>query len=65
MKSRGGFDGAVATFDKYKRYLISMNTQLVTPLVIVGLEAPETFKVVHEQLTPTKKIGNIEKFGNN
>ena len=65
MKSRGGFDGAVATFDKYKRYLISMNTQLVTPLVIVGLEAPETFKVVHEQLTPTKKIGNIEKFENN
>ena len=42
-----------------------MNTQLVTPLVIVGLKAPETFKVVHEQLTPRKKIGNIEKLDNN
>ena len=41
-----------------------MNTQLVTPLVIVGLEAPETFRVVHEQLTPRKKIGNIEIFNN-
>ena len=41
-----------------------MNTQLVTPLVIVGLEAPETFKVVHEQLTPTKKIGNFRSIQN-
>lgn len=54
MKIAGGFDNAVGTYEKYIRYLITMNTQLVSPLVIMGLNAPETFIIEHDDGKPKK-----------
>jgi len=45
MKSAGGFDGAVGEFQKVLRYLEPMRSQLTTPMLIVGLEAPRSFKL--------------------
>lgn len=41
----GGFDGAVGSYEKILRYLKPLQNQLNTPLLIVGLEAPETFRI--------------------
>ena len=45
LKEAGGFDSAVGEFEKICRYLIPMNTVLTVPMLIIGLKAPETFKV--------------------
>jgi len=47
MRVAGGFDNAVGTFEKYVDFLKPMGMLLTAPLVIVGLEAPETFHVEH------------------
>ena len=50
MKDAGGFDSAVGTFEDYVAYLKPMYHMLTVPLIIVGLEAPSTFKVVERQI---------------
>lgn len=47
MKASGGFDGAVGTFEKAKRYLHPLQNQLTCPIVLIGLKAPRTFRVNH------------------
>ena len=59
MKSRGGFDGAIGTYEKFLDYLPPLQNVLTVPLLIIGLERPETFRVEHHQLAPRKKIGRI------
>lgn len=46
LKARGGFDSAVGEFEKMLRYLDPMRNQLTTPTLIVGLEAPDSFKLL-------------------
>ena len=48
MKKAGGFDGAVGTFEKAERYLKPLQNQLSCPMVLIGLEAPESFLVEHQ-----------------
>ena len=45
MKRAGNIDSASGSFEKVKRYLKPMMNQLVTPMVLIGLKAPETFFV--------------------
>lgn len=45
LKEKGGFDGAVGEYEKVLRYLNPMFQKLTAPLIIVGLEAPTTFKI--------------------
>ena len=45
MKAAGGFDNAVGTFEDYVQYLKPMAGMLPAPLMIVGLEEPETFTI--------------------
>ncbi|MBU6214091.1 MAG: hypothetical protein KGP01_06585 [Actinomycetales bacterium] len=45
LKVAGGFDGAVGEYEKFLRYLDPMRNQLTVPLVLVGLRAPETFRI--------------------
>lgn len=45
MKKAGNFDGAVGTFEKFLRYLAPMQNMLPTPILIIGLDAPESFHV--------------------
>ncbi len=45
MKDACGFDSAVGTYEKAVRYLLPLQSQLTVPLVLIGLEPPETFSI--------------------
>ena len=45
MKKAGNFDSAVGSYEKFLRYLLPMQNMLPTPLLIVGLEPPESFYI--------------------
>jgi len=63
LKEAGGFDGAVGEFEKICRYLIPLNNILSVPMVIIGLEAPEIFKISKEKVNG-KNIGEIVMYQN-
>jgi len=50
LKTKGGFDGATGEFEKFERYLDPLRGLLTVPMVIIGLEAPETFEIVHRKV---------------
>ena len=58
MKEAGGFDSAVGTFEDYVQYLKPLSTILAAPLMLVGLEAPTTFRIEHEK-RGNKTIGHV------
>lgn len=43
MKKAGNFDSAVGSYEKFIRYLLPLQNMLPTPILIIGLQAPETF----------------------
>lgn len=45
LKDKGGFDGAVGEYEKFLTYLNPLRDILTIPMVIIGLEAPESFEV--------------------
>jgi len=48
MKATCGFDNAIATFEDTPLYLSAMSNIIsATPIVIIGLSAPETFRIEH------------------
>jgi len=55
LKTKGGFDNAVGEFEKFERYLDPLRGLLTVPMVIIGLEAPETFKIVHKKVNNTNQ----------
>jgi hypothetical protein len=55
MKDAGGFDGAVASFEKFIRYLVPLQAALTTPLMLVGLEAPVSFRIRHRDVNGRKE----------
>lgn len=59
MKSMGGFDGAVGSFEKYVSHLLPLRTMLTVPMVIIGLDACRSFRIRHET-SGTSKRGFIE-----
>ena len=58
MRDAGGFDNAVGTYEKYIDFLRPMGMLLTAPLVIVGLEAPRTFRIEH-RADGRRKLGYI------
>jgi hypothetical protein len=60
LKTKGGFDGAVGEYEKFLTYLNPLRDLLSVPMVIIGLEAPETFEIEHRTVNG-KKQGNIKK----
>ncbi|KIM10842.1 MAG: hypothetical protein KU37_08955 [Sulfuricurvum sp. PC08-66] len=60
LKEKGGFDGAVGEYEKFLTYLNPLRDLLSVPMVIIGLKAPETFKIeiIKEN---EKKIGKVTK----
>ena len=60
LKGAGGFDGAVATYEKAVQYLMPLQSQLTVPLVLIGLEAPMTFRMEHV-VVDKKKHGRIQR----
>jgi hypothetical protein len=61
MKIAGNFDGAIGTYEKFIDHLRPMMNQLSVPLLIIGLEAPRTFKV-GEVKENGRKFGKIIQF---
>lgn len=61
LKVAGNFDSAIGTFEKFIHYLKPLNNQLTTPLLIIGLKAPNSFKLepYHNGL---RKTGRIVQF---
>lgn len=55
LKENGGFDGAVGEYEKVLRYLNPLFQKLTAPLIIVGLEAPKTFKILKTKNPVTNK----------
>lgn len=60
LKRAGGFDGSIGSFEKYIDFLIPLRNQLSVPILLIGLEAPSTFKIEHERVG-SRNIGNIVK----
>ncbi len=58
MKKSGNFDSASGSFEKVLRYLPPMMNQLPTPIMIIGLEPFETFKIDPS----TRLVSYLEKF---
>jgi hypothetical protein len=58
MKVKGGFDSAVGSYEKYVEYLKPLNNLLTTPLIIIGLKAPESF-YIETKSNGNKKIGEV------
>jgi len=62
LKEAGAFDGAVGEYEKVLRYLSPLFAKLTVPMVIVGLAAPETFRVEKSKNAMTgKNKGTIVK----
>jgi len=64
MKVAGGFDGTVATFEDAPFYLSAMSNIIsATPIVIVGLCAPVSFKIerydVNQGIGKRKNAGRV------
>jgi hypothetical protein len=60
LKVAGAFDKTVGTFESYKDMLVPLREIIKVPMLIVGLKAPKTFKVVTEKVNG-KNYGKIER----
>lgn len=45
MKKVGNFDGAIGTYEKYVAHMRPLMNQLSVPILIIGLDAPSSFRV--------------------
>jgi hypothetical protein len=55
LKDKGGFDGAVGEYEKFLTYLNPLRDVLTVPMVLIGLEAPESFEIT------VKKVGGSKQ----
>jgi hypothetical protein len=60
MKTAGGFDSAVGSYEKFLDYFAPLNNQLSVPIALIGLEAPKTFYMQHKK-EGTKTSGTITR----
>lgn len=58
MKTAGGFDSAVGSYEKFLDYFAPLNNQLTVPIALIGLEAPKTFYIQHLK-DGNKTTGNV------
>jgi hypothetical protein len=59
LRLAGGFDGAIGTYEDYVSHLIPLRDVLTVPLLIIGLEAPGSFRIVHTK-TGNTTYGRVE-----
>lgn len=45
LKKSGNFDGSVGTYEKFLQYLKPFNNILTVPMVVIGLDSPESFYI--------------------
>jgi len=61
LKTKGGFDGAVGEYEKFLTYLNPLRDVLSVPIVIIGLEAPDSFEIDVQKIDG-KKQGIVKRF---
>jgi hypothetical protein len=61
LKRDGGFDGAVGEYERLLKYLDPFSLKIKTPIMIVGLLKPKTFKIQHfpDPKNQKKVLGKI------
>jgi hypothetical protein len=59
LKAAGSFDSAVGSYEKFLSYMRPLSNVLTTPILVIGLLPPKTFKVRQES-RGNKKVGFIE-----
>ena len=59
MKRAGGFDSACGTWEDYVQYMKPMYNLLPSPLLLVGLEAPDTFEITVQKGPTGSKYGTV------
>lgn len=64
LQEAGGFDGAIGVFEDYVSHLVPLRDVLSVPILIIGLEAPETFFIRTEKRGSTT-FGHIEFISQN
>lgn len=55
FKKVGGFDGAVGTYEKHIRYFSAYHNYMPTPIVLIGLEPPESF-IINKKIQEVVRI---------
>lgn len=55
LKRSGGFDGAIGSFERYVEYLKPLGALLATPILIIGLEPMEKYRVRHRMAAGRKQ----------
>ncbi len=60
MKRSGGYDSSVGSFEKYIEYLSAFNPFISTPILLIGLQSPDDFKIKHRNIN-RKKIGQVKE----
>jgi len=50
LKNKGGFDGAVGTFEKFISYLKPYSNIVTTPIVLIGLLPPKSFEIINREV---------------
>ena len=63
LKSKGGFDGTVKTFESIENFLLPLRSYLTIPILIIGLDAPSSFLINTELRKSQKgsKLGMVMK----
>jgi hypothetical protein len=63
LKIAGAMDNATGEYEKILRYLTPLRNYLTVPILIIGLEAPETFRLKPKYAKPKlKDWGIVERF---
>ena len=63
LKEAGLFDNAVGTYEKFLRYLPPLEHKLTVPLVLIGLDRPQSFFVESRTIPKSnKKYGVITHY---
>lgn len=50
LKSEGGFDSAVGTYEKFIDYLKPLGAVLTVPILLIGLDPFDSFRIQHRKL---------------
>jgi len=54
MKNAGGFDSAVGSYEKFVRYLKPLQQVLTVPVMLLGIEAPDSFHMKYQSVDGRK-----------
>ena len=50
LKKQGGFDSTVGTFEKYISFMRPFRSYVTIPLLIIGLESPDSFVIYNKDI---------------